>query len=47
MGEVVNLTKYRYDRNKAIDERIKYAEERIDELHLLIRNWKLLKYEEE
>tara|TARA_R100000278_G_scaffold1343_1_gene2781 strand:- start:4950 stop:5087 length:138 start_codon:yes stop_codon:yes gene_type:complete len=43
MTKVVNLTKYKYDRNKAIDERIEYAERRIKELHLLIYSWKQLK----
>lgn len=45
MTNVVNLTKYRHDRDKAIDERIEYAEARINELHLLIYAWKLLKHE--
>ena len=36
MTNVVNLTKYRHDREKAIDERIANAERRINELHLLI-----------
>jgi len=43
MTNVVNLTKYRHDRDKAIDERIKNAEARINELNLLIYAWKLLK----
>ena len=45
MTNVVNLTKYRHDREKAIDERIDNAERRIKELHLLIYSWKLLKHE--
>ena len=44
MADVINLTKYRHDREKAIDERIAYAERRIKELHLLIYAWKLLKH---
>ena len=43
MAEVINLTKYRHDREKAIDERIANAERRINELNLLIYAWKLLK----
>jgi len=43
MTNVVNLTKYRHDRDKAIDERIEYAEARINELNLLIYAWKQLK----
>jgi len=45
MTNIVNLTKYRHDREKAIDERIENAERRIKELHLLIYAWKLLKHE--
>ena len=45
MAEVINLTKYRHDREKAIDERIANAERRINELNLLIYAWKLLKHE--
>ena len=45
MTNIVNLTKYRHDRDKAIDERIENAERRIKELHLLIYAWKLLKHE--
>ena len=45
MSNVVNLTKYRHDREKAIDERIENAERRIKELHLLIYAWKILKHE--
>jgi len=44
MAEVINLTKYRHDRDKAIDERIENAERRIKELHLLIYAWKMLKH---
>ena len=44
MAEVINLTKYRHDRDKAIDERIANAERRIKELHLLIYAWKMLKH---
>ena len=44
MAEVINLTKYRHDREKAIDERIANAERRIKELNLLIYAWKLLKH---
>ena len=44
MAEVINLTKYRHDREKAIDERIANAERRINELNLLIYAWKLLKH---
>ena len=43
MTNVVNLTKYRHDREKAIDERIANAERRINESNLLIYAWKLLK----
>ena len=43
MTNVVNLTKYRHDRDKAIDERIENAEARINELNLLIYAWKQLK----
>ena len=43
MTNIVNLTKYRHDRDKAIDERIENAEARINELNLLIVAWKLLK----
>jgi hypothetical protein len=43
MADVINLTKYRHDREKAIDERIENAERRINELNLLIVAWKLLK----
>ena len=43
MTNIVNLTKYRHDRDKAIDERIEYAEARINELNLLIYAWKQLK----
>jgi len=43
MTNIVNLTKYRHDRDKAIDERIENAEARINELNLLIYAWKLLK----
>jgi len=43
MADVINLTKYRHDRDKAIDERIANAERRINELNLLIYAWKLLK----
>ena len=45
MADVINLTKYRHDREKAIDERIENAERRINELNLLIYAWKLLKHE--
>ena len=45
MTNIVNLTKSRHDREKAIDERIDNAERRIKELHLLIYAWKLLKHE--
>ena len=45
MTNVVNLTKYRHDRNKAIDERIENAEKRKKELDVLISDWKLLKHE--
>ena len=45
MTNIVNLTKYRHDREKAIDERINNAERRINELNLLIYAWKLLKHE--
>ena len=45
MADVINLTKYRHDRDKAIDERIANADRRINELHLLIYAWKLLKHE--
>ena len=45
MTNILNLTKYRHDREKAIDERIDNAERRIKELHLLIYAWKLLKHE--
>ncbi len=45
MTNIVNLTKYKHDRNKAINERIEYAEARINELNLLIVAWKLLKHE--
>ena len=44
MAEVINLAKYRHDREKAIDVRIENAERRINELHLLIYAWKLLKH---
>ena len=44
MTNVVNLTKYKFDRNKVIDERIENAERRINELHLLIYAWKLSKH---
>ena len=44
MAEVINLTKYRHDRDKAIDEHIANAERRINELHLLIYSLKLLKH---
>ena len=44
MAEVINLAKYRHDREKAIDERIANAERRINELNLLIYAWKLLKH---
>ena len=43
MTNVVNLTKYRHDRDKAIDERIENAEARINELNLLIYACKQLK----
>ena len=43
MAAVINLPKYRHDREKAIDERIANAERRINELNLLIYAWKLLK----
>jgi len=43
MTNVVNLNKYRHDRERAIDERIENAEARIDELNLLIYAWKILK----
>ena len=45
MADVINLTKYRHDREKAIDERIANAERRINELHILIYAWKILKHE--
>ena len=44
MADVINLAKYRHDRDKAINERIANAERRINELHLLIYAWKLLKH---
>ena len=44
MAKVTNLTKYKYERNKVIDEQIFNAEERIIELELLIYSWKLLKH---
>tara|TARA_R100000654_G_C2615983_1_gene117556 strand:+ start:387 stop:521 length:135 start_codon:yes stop_codon:yes gene_type:complete len=44
MTNVVNLTKYKFDRNKVIDERIENAELRIFELELLIAAWKLSKH---
>ena len=43
MADVINLTKYRHDRDKAIDERIENAEKRKKELDVLISDWKLLK----
>jgi len=45
MTNVVNLTKYRHDCDKAIDERIENAEKRKKELDVLISDWKLLKHE--
>jgi len=44
MADVINLTKYRHDREKAIDERIENAERIIKQLHLLIYAWKMLKH---
>ena len=43
MADVINLTKYRHDREKAIDERIENAEKRKKELDVLIYSWKQLK----
>ena len=39
MADVINLTKYRHDRDKAIDERIENAEKRKKELDVLISDW--------
>ncbi len=44
MTNVINLTKYKFERNKVIDEKIANAEARIEELQLLIYAWKLLKH---
>ena len=44
MTNVINLTKYKFGRNKVIDEKIANAEARIEELQLLIYAWKLLKH---
>ena len=44
MTNVINMTKYKYDRNKVLDEHISNAERRIEELNLLIYAWKLLKH---
>jgi len=45
MTNVVNLTKYKYDRNKVIDEKIANAKLRIFELEVLIEAWRLSKHE--
>ena len=42
MADVINLTKYRHDRDKAIDERIENAEKRKKELDVIIYDWKIL-----
>ena len=44
MTNVINLTKYKFERNKVIDEKIANAELRIFELQVLIEAWKLLKH---
>jgi len=45
MTNVVNLAKYKYDRNKVIDEKIANAKLRIFELECLIEAWRLSKHE--
>ena len=44
MTNVINLTKYKFERNKVIDEKIANAELRIFELEVLIEEWKLSKH---
>ena len=45
MTNIINFNKYKYERNKVIDEKIANAELRIFELELLIAAWRLSKHE--
>ena len=45
MPKVINFNKYKYERNKVIDEKIANAELRIFELEVLIEAWRLSKHE--
>ena len=44
MTNVVNLAKYKYERNKVIDEKIANAKQRVVELETLIKAWKQSKH---
>jgi len=45
MPKVINFNKYKYERNKVIDEKIANAKLRIFELEILIKAWRLSKHE--
>ena len=45
MPKVINFNKYKYERNKVIDEKIANAKQRVVELQTLIEAWKLSKHE--
>tara|TARA_B100000378_G_scaffold72490_3_gene55912 strand:- start:11033 stop:11170 length:138 start_codon:yes stop_codon:yes gene_type:complete len=45
MSKVINFNKYKYERNKVIDEKIANAKLRIFELECLIEAWRLSKHE--
>ena len=45
MTNIINFNKYKFERNKVIDEKIANAELRIFELKTLIKAWRLSKHE--
>tara|TARA_Y100000768_G_scaffold296283_1_gene230121 strand:+ start:259 stop:396 length:138 start_codon:yes stop_codon:yes gene_type:complete len=45
MPKVINFNKYKFERNKVIDEKIANAKLRIFELEVLIEAWRLSKHE--
>ena len=45
MSKVINFNKYKFERNKVIDEKIAFAKLRIFELEVLIEAWRLSKHE--
>ena len=45
MSKVINFNKYKFERNKVIDEKIANAKQRVVELKTLIKAWKQSKHE--